>query len=92
VKYLPFVSLRLKLLSALFIAGLMTLQPIVYAHTGAQPDEKESKVDCRSVFNFTFPKILDFMAEIDCNQFITLVARLHEFFLITKRIRHLLLL
>lgn len=71
VKYLSFVSRHPKLLSAFFIAGLMTLQPVVYAHSGAQPDEKESKVDCRAVFNFTFPKILDFMAEIDCNQFIS---------------------
>ena len=71
VKYLPFVSRHPKLLSALFMTGLMTLQPVVYAHSGAQPDEKESKVDCRAVFNFTFPKILDFMAEIDCNQFIS---------------------
>jgi hypothetical protein len=71
MKYLPFVSRHPKLLSAFFVAGLMTLQPVVYAHSGAQPDEKESKVDCRAVFNFTFPKILDFMAEIDCNQFIS---------------------
>ena len=71
MKYLPFVSLRPKLLSAFFIAGLITLQPVVYAHSGAQPDEKESKVDCRTVFNFTFPKLIEFMSEIDCNQFIS---------------------
>lgn len=71
MKYLPFVRRNTKLLSAFFIAGLMTLQPSVFAHTGAQPDEKESKVDCRSVFNFTFPKLIEFMSEIDCNQFIS---------------------
>jgi len=43
----------------------------VMAHNGQVPDEKEQKVDCRTLFNFTFPKILDFMTNIDCNQFIS---------------------
>jgi hypothetical protein len=43
----------------------------VMAHNGQVPDEKEQKVDCRTLFNFTFPKILDFMTSIDCNQFIS---------------------
>ena len=43
----------------------------VMAHTGQVPDEKEQKVDCRTLFNFTFPKLIEFMATIDCNQFIT---------------------
>ena len=43
----------------------------VMAHNGQVPDEKEQQVDCRTLFNFTFPKILDFMTSIDCNQFIS---------------------
>ena len=41
------------------------------AHNGQVPDEKEQKVDCRTLFNFTFPKVLDFMTNIDCNQLIS---------------------
>ena len=37
------------------------------AHNGQVPDEKEQQVDCRTLFNFTFPKILDFMTSIDCS-------------------------
>jgi hypothetical protein len=44
---------------------------IALAHNGQVPDEKEQQVDCRTLFNFTFPKILDFMTSIDCNQFIS---------------------
>jgi len=71
LKYLPLVCHHPKLISALFMAGLISIQPFVYAHSGAQPDEKESKADCRTVFNFTFPKLIEFMSEIDCNQFIS---------------------
>jgi len=41
------------------------------AHTGNAPDPNELKVDCRTTFNFTFPKLIEFMAVIDCNQFIS---------------------
>ena len=50
---------------------LLASTPAVLAHTGNTPDEKENKVDCRTVFNFTFPKLIEFMSEIDCNQFIS---------------------
>jgi hypothetical protein len=50
---------------------LVATTATVLAHTGNTPDEKESKVDCRTVFNFTFPKLIEFMSEIDCNQFIS---------------------
>ena len=52
--------------SALFFWSLY-----VMAHTGPNPDPKEAEVDCRKVFNFTFPNLLDFVAKIDCNQFIS---------------------
>ena len=66
----PFVNQQKKLFSALLVCGLLSTHSLGLAHTGTQPDEKESKVDCRAVFNFTFPKILETFATIDCNQFI----------------------
>ncbi len=55
---------------ALIIASVFSAE-VCLAHNGQLPDEKEQQVDCRTLFNFTFPKILDFMTSIDCNQFIS---------------------
>lgn len=55
---------------AVMTAALLMGGPVM-AHNGQVPDEKEQQVDCRTLFNFTFPKILDFMTSIDCNQFIS---------------------
>jgi hypothetical protein len=56
-------------LAALIATAVMSCTAL--AHNGQVPDEKETQVDCRTLFNFTFPKILDFMTSIDCNQFIS---------------------
>jgi len=56
---------------ALGLGLLMGLHGLSWSHTGNTPDANEPEVDCRKVFNFTFPTILGFVAKIDCNQFIT---------------------
>ena len=55
----------------LLVVGLLALSGLAGAHTGPNPDPKEAQVDCRKVFNFTFPSMLEFVAKIDCNQFIS---------------------
>jgi hypothetical protein len=55
----------------LLVVGLLALNGLAGAHTGPNPDPKEAQVDCRKVFNFTFPSMLEFVAKIDCNQFIS---------------------
>lgn len=53
------------------MAATLLMGGSVMAHTGQVPDPNEQQVDCRTLFNFTFPKILEFMTTIDCNQFIS---------------------
>lgn len=55
----------------LLMACMVAFNSSVGAHTGPNPDPKEVNVDCRKVFNFTFPTLLEFVAKIDCNQFIS---------------------
>jgi len=50
---------------------LSFLYTSAYGHTGPNGENIDPIVDCRKVFNFTFPTVLEFVAKIDCNQFIS---------------------